>query len=85
MLHSTVSVFGCVDLQPVFLSKQERAELALKRRQEQVEEQRKKVEEGRTARTKSVPGERGRVCACVSAVSSTQVSGGGTQEYLSRP
>ena len=36
--------------QPVFLSKQERAELALKRRQEEVDQQRKKMEEEREKR-----------------------------------
>lgn len=37
-------------LQPVFLSKEERAALALKRRQEQVEEQRQKEQEERESR-----------------------------------
>jgi len=39
-------------LQPVFLSKKERAELALKKRQEEVDAQRKKVDEERSSRSK---------------------------------
>ena len=37
-------------LQPVFLSKQERAELAIKRRKEEVEQQRKKMDDEREKR-----------------------------------
>ena len=39
-------------LQPVFLSKKERAELALKKRQEEVDAQKKKIDDERSSRSK---------------------------------
>ena len=47
-VHMTASSLS----QPVFLSKKERAELALKKRQDEVAAQRKKLEEERSAREK---------------------------------
>ena len=50
LLLTAVSERRLLALQPVFLSKQERAELALKRRQEAVDIQKKKIEEEQAAR-----------------------------------